>query len=419
MSEALPPLKGGLETLPIEHEGKAVIMLRDLEGIAEQSLVISMGAFLIAMMLDGKSNGTEVCQRFLKETGSSIEEEQVKKLVEQLQSAHFLETPQLQERRHQILTEFRTSPIRKARMSGVGYPSNPVELAGFMGKFFQDAKGPRKEVLATPIKNNPPLALFSPHIDLDRGGPAYAWAYQALSECPPPDLIVALGVAHMGPNSPWVMTPKSYETPYGLMEVDQTAFEEFNQSLWYDVRDDEWVHRLEHSLEFQALWLRYLWKNQTPKWIPILCSSFDRFCPDQSPRSVATIEEGLQKMGRVLKSRIDSGKRVTILAAVDLAHVGPRFGDKEKVDDAVKEKVKKEDLESIQLAMAGDADGFYMSCVQNGHWRKICGLSSIYTALRLMREMDPSKEVKGEMLTYDQSEDPLGGLVSFASFLYE
>ena len=36
--------------------------------------------------------------------------------------------------------------------------------------------------------------------------------------------------------------------------------------------------------EFQALWLRYLWREKTPAWVPI-CSSFERWASDTAPRA--------------------------------------------------------------------------------------------------------------------------------------
>ena len=157
-----------------------------------------------------------------------------------------------------------------------------------LGKYFKDPKGPGKEI-STARDGASPSGLVCPHIDFNRGGPAYAWAYQALSERRPPDLIVALGVAHMSPKSPWVMTPKNYQTPYGDVQTDPGLYDEIKKELWYDPREEELVHRTEHSLEFSAVWLKHLWREKTPPWVPILCSSFERFCPDTAPSTVASV----------------------------------------------------------------------------------------------------------------------------------
>jgi AmmeMemoRadiSam system protein B len=296
--------------------------------------------------------------------------------------------------------------------------ADKLDAAVRLGGFFKDSKGPGKEFSSSP-SGTPPVGLMSPHIDFHRGGPAYAWAYQALSETPAPDLIVTFGVAHMSPNSPWVMTRKAYQTPYGDMAVHTDLYGEFEKALWYSPTADEWTHRLEHSLEFQAFWLRYLWRDKTPAWLPVLTSSFERFCQDRPPSTIPTIEGAIQKMGDILKKRQDNGEKILILAGVDLAHVGQRFGDEIELTPDVRQKIETEDRVSLKHAMALEADEFYMSAIVDKHWRKNCGLSALYTSLRLIEILQGSSKKSGELLTYGQADDPLGGVVSFASALWK
>jgi AmmeMemoRadiSam system protein B len=417
MTEKLPPLKAGIEAIQIEHQGKPAVLLRDQEGLNEQSMAITMPAFMIAMMLDGNTSVSDIQSNFSKATGQLITPAEIDGLVAALGKADLLETAALQEKRRRTLQAFLDDPVRKPAHAKGGYPDNTLDLAAFLGAFFQDVKGPKKQLAPSPSKPTP-LGLFAPHIDFHRGGPAYAWTYQALSESERPDTIVALGVAHMSPNSPWVFTKKSYETPYGPLAVAGDVYRDLEACLWYDVTVDQAVHRTEHSLEFQALWLKYLWRDNTPPWVPILCSSFDAFCMDRPPSAVASIEEAIQKMGAALKKRQDRGEKILILAGVDLAHVGPRFGDELKLGPELDARVEKEDRASLALSLKGDADAFYMSVVAEGHWRKWCGLSAIYTALRLMKMLSPTGSIQGDLLTYGQAPDPAGGLVSFTGVLF-
>ncbi len=414
---ALPALKAGIEAIQIEHEGKPAVLLRDQEGLNEQSMAITMPAFMIAMMLDGAATVSDIQTNFSKATGQLIKPEEINGLISALEKADLLETPSLQEKRRQTLQDFIDNPIRKAAHMKGGYPADRMELATFLGKFFQDPKGPNKQMSAVPSKPAP-HGIFAPHIDFHRGGPAYAWIYQALSECERPDVIVALGVAHMSPNSPWVFTNKSYETPYGVVAVASDVYKDLQSCLWYDVTAEQVVHRTEHSLEFQALWLQYLWRDNTPPWVPILCSSFDQFCSDRAPSTIASIENAINKMGAALKARQERGEKIMILAGVDLAHVGPRFGDELTLGPELEARVEKEDRASLELALKGDADALYMSVVAGDHWRKWCGLSAIYTALRLMRFLSPNNTVRGNLLTYGQAPDPAGGLVSFTGVIF-
>jgi len=414
----LPALRRGLEMFPMEHQGKAMLALRDMEGLTDESVALSAQGMLLASFLDGNRAMAEVQSLFAKATGTFLQPAEIMNLVNQLEKSGFLETPEIEAKRHKIFEDFLASPVRRPAHQGIGYPENNLELASVLGAFFQDPKGPGKTIPAAPVSTVSPVGLFGPHIDFLRGGPAYAWAYQALAESPPPDVIVALGVAHASPNSPWVMTTKAYETPYGPMNVDLGLYESIKSHLWYDPRDDEWVHRGEHSLEFQAVWLKYLWRDKTPPWVPILCSSFDRFCPDKPPSTVESVEKAVAGIGEMLAERARKGQKILILAGVDLAHVGPAFGDDMTMGPDVEKKVEAEDRKSLEHVLTLESDPFYLSVVEGDHWRKVCGLSALYTSLRWIKALGNGSLPQGKLLTYGQAPDPRGGIVSFASGIF-
>jgi len=413
----IPALRRGLEAIPVEEHGEPLFLLRDLEDITAAAVGLSPAGLALATCFDGKRTAAQVGELFTRNTGHLLKHEEILGLAQDLEKALLLETPETGERRRRILQEFRDSPARKAAAAGRSYPDNLLELSQHLGRFFQDPKGPGRGFAAEAV-SAPPLGLVAPHIDFARGGPVYAWSYQALSECRPPDAVVALGVAHMSPNSPWVMTPKSYETPYGSVPLHQGLYDDVRSCLWYDPRDEEWVHRGEHSLELQAVWLRYLWRDRTPSWVPILCSSFERFCPDRPPSTVSTVEGAIAQVGRALRRRADRGESIMVLAAVDLAHVGPRFGDQEKITPERAKKLEEEDRATLAHALALQADEFYLSVVSDGNQRKVCGLSALYTALRLIAALAGDSGCAGKLLAYAQAKDPAEGTVSFAGAIF-
>ncbi len=414
----LPALRARLEAVPAVENEQPVFVLRDLEELTDKPLALSGGGMMLVSLLDGRRTASELRDLFLKNTGSVIETAIILDLVQALDEAGYLETPAVAEKRRQALEAFRGSGKRPAVFAGPSYPAEPLALAGTLGKFFSAEKGPGKERAIDGLGASP-VGLVAPHIDFGRGGAAYAWAYQALSERRPPDVIVALGVAHVSPDSPWVFTPKTYETPFGPMQLDDELYQQLAAKVWYEPRADEWVHKNEHSLEFQAVWLRYLWREKTPPWVPILVSSFERFSPDEAPSKIATIEKALKDLGAVVRAHRDKGRRVMILCGIDLAHVGPRFGDDLEITPELEKKIEGEDRKSLVDAMALDADGFYRSVVADEHWRKVCGLSALYTGLRLIKELEGSASQPGRLLAYGQAPDPAGGIVSFASAIFD
>lgn len=411
----LPPLRGDLDIVPTEQEGRSLFLLRDAESDDDRALGLSPGGMAVAAMLDGRRSAEDLARDLARENGAEIPAADILSLAVQLEASGLLDTPESLAARRARLDAFLKSSSRPAMFSGPGgYPDKPEKLEPYLARFFEAPKGPGRR--ASSAGEAAAKGLVAPHIDLHRGGPAYACAYGALAGTEPPDVIVALGVAHVSPNSPWVFTRKSYETPYGAMPVDPELYEEMTRPLWYDPLADEWTHRREHSLEFQALWLRYLWKDKTPPWVPILCSTFERFSATQAPSSTPTVEEALRKIGSVLAGRSKT-QRVLVLAGIDLAHVGPRFGDQVQLTPELERKIETEDRASLEKALALDADGFYLSVVKDEHWRHVCGLSALYTALRWLKDASGGR-AQGELLTYGQAADPMGGIVSFTGAIY-
>ncbi|MDD5304389.1 MAG: AmmeMemoRadiSam system protein B, partial [Elusimicrobia bacterium] len=195
--------------MPVEEDGKAVFALRDLEELTDKPLALSGGGMLLASLLDGARTAAQVRDEYFRNSGATLELTVITDLVKALDDAGYLETPAVAEKRKKAFEYFRADPKRPAVFAGPPYPAQPLPLEVVLGKFFSAENGPGKEKKDSPARPAP-LGLIAPHIDFTRGGPAYAWAYQALSERKAPDIVIALGVAHVSPDSPWVFTPKSF-----------------------------------------------------------------------------------------------------------------------------------------------------------------------------------------------------------------
>lgn len=402
--------------MPAVEDEKALFVLRDLEELTDKPLALSAGGMLLVSLLDGRRDAAAVAEEFEKATGNAVEDEVVLELAGALDEAGYLETPATAEKRRKARDEFKLGKVRPAVFAGPSYPAEPQALRAAIDGWL-DA-GPKRKAASSPSAPAP-YALVAPHIDFNRGGPSYAHAYQALSERKAPDVVVALGVAHVSPDSPWTFTPKPYQTPFGDMQVDAELYDKLAAQLWYDPRADEWTHKNEHSLEFQATWLRWLWGERAPKWVPILVSSFERFSPDGAPSRIPTVTQALDKMAAVLAEEQARGRSVLVLNGIDLAHVGPRFGDELELTPELEKKIEAEDRESLVAALAHDADGFYASAARDDGWRKVCGLSALYTGLRLTKGLSGGKAAPGRLLSYGQAPDPAGGIVSFASAIFD
>src|SRR5687768_2570021 len=128
----LPAMKAGVEAIQIEHEGKPMVLLHDQEGLGSPSIAVSVPAFLIAAMLDGRTSVSAIQSAFTKNMGQMLSAGEIQNLVAQLDKSDLLETDSLQLKRRKIHDEFLTSPVRKAMHGGNGYPENGLDLAVFL-----------------------------------------------------------------------------------------------------------------------------------------------------------------------------------------------------------------------------------------------------------------------------------------------
>ncbi|MGC8866694.1 MAG: AmmeMemoRadiSam system protein B [Elusimicrobiales bacterium] len=406
-SDYRPVLKQQIEIFQAEHEGKQMILLKDAEGLTEKTLLMPAETVVLLELFNGKNSVRDIQSTILRTTGELVSESEITDFIKQLEDSYFLEGEKTNELRRKIYEEFKKSNVRKAIHKGLSYPDNILELSVFMSRFLRiDEKI---------IPNSRSYGLIVPHIDILRGGRVYSNGYGRLLNSEIPDVVIAFGTSHRGGNSPLIMTKKSYETPYGNIETDIELYMKFKEVLWYEPDDEEILHKNEHSLEFQALWLKYIWREKTPKWLPILTSNYERFAVDIPPSSIENIERMFRDVEKII-SELSRNKRVMVIAAADFSHIGPRFGDEINITQEIKAEIERKDKEKISHILNLDPDGFYISVISEKNSSKICGLSSIYAALRAIKSIEGDK--KPTLLDYAQADDPFGGFVSFASIVF-
>lgn len=147
------------------------------------------------------------------------------------------------------------------------------------------------------------------------------------------------------------------------------------------------------------------------KIVPILCNSFFRLVEQgKSPSEDEKITVFLDSISGIVS---ELGESVCVIAGADMAHVGPKFGDREPVNEHKLNTIKERDIVSLEHSESMDAEGFYRSVEEEKDWRRICGLSPIYSLLRTVGAS------RGKILDYDQALEPdTGSVVSFGSVAF-
>jgi len=394
----LPALRA-VEVTSVDQGGETSIRFRDPLGYATEQVLLSPLAFLIASGLDGEMDVDEL-QDVLKERtgGVGVPPERISEVVDFLDEQGFLLTPRFEALRDEVNEAYRSAPFRPAALAGQVYAAQPNALRDELDAHYagDDGPGPLRVEANGGIRTR---FLVVPHIDYARGGRSYAHGFHRLAQGPKPKTVFIFGVAHAGPEAPFILTRHDFDTPFGCLKADRSRIDRLATACGWDPFEDEIVHRDEHSIELPAVMLAHVFGTDI-NIVPILCGAFDAAAEDTD----------IERFLSVCRAEAE-GEDVLVLAGADLAHVGRTFGDDFDIDDAVIKKVKARDETDLTHALAGDPISWYQSVMQDGNARRVCGLQCIYAALRTSAvDMD-----EGELLDYGYAHDPNGGIVSFSA----
>jgi AmmeMemoRadiSam system protein B len=105
--------------------------------------------------------------------------------------------------------------------------------------------------------------------------------------------------------------------------------------------------------------------------------------------------------------------KVCYVSGADLAHIGPRYGDQEPLDEKHLAEQAADDRMLLETVLRNDAAALFRHVAERQDRSRICGLSPMYTMLAVLGS------ARGELLKYDQAVEPDGtACVSFASVAF-
>jgi AmmeMemoRadiSam system protein B len=188
------------------------------------------------------------------------------------------------------------------------------------------------------------------------------------------------------------------------MPVDSDAVEQLADSGDADFFADELVHRTEHSIEFQTVFLKHILPDHTARILPILCSTPDAPPDGKEPAA----EETYASFATSLREIVHAREKTCVIAGVDLSHIGPRFGAVQRVGQDDLEDAEQHDRNLLGFVEKIDPSGFYEAAMNDGNRRNVCGVGPIYLLLQTVRASNAT------LLKYEQAYDP-NGTVTFAS----
>ncbi|MEO8800072.1 MAG: AmmeMemoRadiSam system protein B [Polyangiaceae bacterium] len=399
--------------VPDKEHGK-ILILRDTEGIATSSAQIPPALVPIVGRFEGRLTCAEIAREASVVLGEEVPVSLVEKIARELDEALLLEGATFRAARAKVETAFASASTRTASHAGGAYFADPKKLEAYLDEkclAFGDAKHSKGKTIT---------ALIAPHIDPWRGAVDYGHGYAALAAAlsPEADTFVLFGTSHAPMREPFALCNKAFDTPFGALDADQDALAAIAAHAKFDPYADQLLHKREHSLEFQVVFLKHVLahqkkRNKPAKIVPILASLGEHQARGTSPERDKTATAFLDGIRALAEER---GERIVFVAGADMAHVGPRFGDAEPYDEEQRHDLETVDRESLAHATSRSAAGFWGHVMKDNDTRRVCGLAPIYAMLKAMPK---DAATHAETLHYEQTIDPDdGSIVSHASVAF-
>lgn len=380
-----------IDVRPFEDQGRPLLLVRDPLGLTDLSVIMPRVLAPLLGLMDGSRDAAALRAALLVRGGLNVPEETIQQLLEHLDNALLLDNARYERARAEALRSFRAAPFRPPALAGGGYPADPNELRQLLDSYLAVANvadSNAREKAAV-------VGLVSPHIDYQRGGPVYAQVWAAAADAVrAADLAIVFGTDHNARHSGLTLTHQSYATPYGVLPTPRQLVDLLAAAVGEELAyADEINHQREHSIELAVTWLHHVRGGQPCHVLPILCGTFQPFIEQRrSPGDDPLLSAALE----VLRQLVADG-RVVVIAAADLAHVGPAFGDSFPIDYVRYLRLEAADDQLMQTVLQGDAEAFFQAIAREENRRNVCGVAPIYLALQ---SLGPG--VSGTMAGYDR-----------------
>ena len=399
----LPRLRTNLDFLPSPMEDKPGLVIRDPFQFSDAMLIIPPALIECLEFFDGTHTRLDLRAHLVRATGDVNAGDIEANLTGALSEAGFLEDENFERRRAETEGAFARAAVREAAHAGSGYPHAPGEL---------------RETLAGYLAGEQPgaahgrlLAIAAPHVSPFGGVDAYRAAYAALTPADADRTFVVLGTSHYGHPDRLGLTHKPFVTPYGEAVTDTKLVGELERKLGPAALMEDYCHAIEHSIEFQVVFLQHLFGPRV-RILPVLCGSYLRSIYEGGmPEDAENVRRIIGALGEMAARE---GSKLAWVLGVDMAHMGRRYGDPLTAIAGRDEmaEVEQRDRARIERMEAGDAQGFWERVQQNRDDLKWCGSAPIYTFLKAV------PEARGSLLRYQQWNIDEASVVSFAGMSF-
>jgi MEMO1 family protein len=357
-----------IDAQSLVYEGESYLMLRDPLMLSEKSLLVPQPMIPALTLCDGTRTAAGLRATLAIRYGLFLTTERILEFLNALDDAYLLDNQRSRNARAIAQVEFRRAAFRPPSSAGHSYPAEANELTDYLNQYDHQAGAGEVDHIC---------GLVSPHIDYERGGPVYAQVWGAAARAAQQaDLAIIFGTDHFSEGQSFSLTRQNYATPFGVLPTDTATVDELARGIGEESAfAGELHHRREHSIELAAVWLHHIRAGKPIAVVPILCGSLEHTLAQGRGETINSV---LKVLSRLMRRR-----RSLVIAAGDLAHVGPAF-DGDPVDPGKLIQLKTADDELIHSMCRGDAESFFAAITRVHDVNNVCGVSPIYLTLRLL-----------------------------------
>ena len=400
----LARLRPELDFMPSPVPERPGLLIRDPFHFSDATLIIPPALVACLELFDGEHSELDLRSFLVKLTADLDVGDLVKHLVDTLENAGFLDDEKFAQMKHDAERRFAEAPLREPSHAGSGYPNDPDELRATMAGYMNGSGEPRSARRA--------IAIAAPHVSPFGGAEAYRAAYASLTPGDAERTFVILGTSHYGVPDRLGLTGKPFVTPFGTTRTDSALVHRLAVEAGSGVVLEDYCHAIEHSIEFQVVFLQHLFGPQI-RVVPILCGSFARSIYQGGlPEEDERVRRTLGALGELAASE---GDRLLWVLGVDMAHMGRRYGDRfeAKAGRAEMEQVEQRDRARIERMESGDARGFWELVCEGQDDLKWCGSAPIYAFMKAL------PHARAKLLQYQQWNIDDHSVVSFAGARFD
>jgi AmmeMemoRadiSam system protein B len=379
----LPKLRT-VDTKPFLRGGQLLIAVRDPMRLTDKTILIPQSIAPILALCDGTRDARGLSASLAIRHGLNLSVEEIEQFLTALDEALLLDNVRFAEALNQARLEYLEAPFRPPTLAGGSYPEDPDELKNFLTGYIDAVDG------GTTVIDG--RGLVSPHIDYERGGPVYAQVWgRAMDFVRAADLAIVFGTDHFSEDNRLTLTRQNYATPFGVLQTAREVVDALAKILGEEAAfAGELLHRGEHSIELAATWMHFIRDGQPCELVPIMCNTFSFFFKDDvAPENDPLIDQLIHVMKSTTAER-----KVIVVAAGDLSHVGPVFGGY-PLDILGRARLQAADDELLERICTGDEQGFFEAIKRVEDANNVCGAIPIYLTMRLL------SPVQGERVAYD------------------